>query len=287
MAAMALLADRDPDARIVYGTYLRQFEYEVEEAEDGREALAKALALRPAVIVTETTLPGITGLELCRLLRYDPSTKATPIILVSGDGSAADVRVAEAAGADAVLIKPCPPEQLAEHIRRVLVRSSEMRTRGSSVRESVAPLEESDGSIGRAPTARRAMLSHAYQRRDTTEPPLRPPALVCPVCDGQLLYVRSHLGGVNAHLSEQWDYFDCAHGAARSNIASARGRSVGSADAAGVIDRFAPATPPMLLRGRDRRGDPARVAVFRLLVVARIRAIDLAHAPLPSRLGIS
>jgi DNA-binding response OmpR family regulator len=214
MATIALLADRDPETRTICRDYLRRFEYEVDEAEDGREALAKAIARCPRVVVAEARLPGISGVELCRLLRNDPSTKAASIIVVSGDGSAADLRVAEAAGADAVLVKPCRPEQLAEQVRSVLLRSAEVRLRGSARTEGAPQVgRPSEDVIARAQTtARRVMLSHAYQRVSTTDPPARPPALVCPICDRRLVYVRSHLGGVNQRFSEQWDYFDCAHG---------------------------------------------------------------------------
>src|SRR5436309_12174257 len=82
---LALLVDRDRDSLQMYAEYLRHLAYEVDEAEDGREALAKAISRRPHVIVTETQLPGIDGFRLCELLRADVSTQATPIIVVTGD----------------------------------------------------------------------------------------------------------------------------------------------------------------------------------------------------------
>jgi hypothetical protein len=49
-------------------------------------------------------------------------------------------------------------------------------------------------------------------RVETDAPPAAPPSLVCPACDKPLVYARSHVGGVNARSSEQWDYFDCPSG---------------------------------------------------------------------------
>src|SRR5689334_17034729 len=72
---VALLVDGDPDTRRMYAEYLAQSSYLIDEAEDGREALAKALAATHDVIVTETRLPGISGLDLCVLLRQDPATR--------------------------------------------------------------------------------------------------------------------------------------------------------------------------------------------------------------------
>src|SRR5690349_114225 len=62
-APLALLVDRDLDTRRMYAEYLRLSGCAVEEAEDGREALAKAISHHPNVIVTETRLPGINGFD--------------------------------------------------------------------------------------------------------------------------------------------------------------------------------------------------------------------------------
>jgi CheY-like chemotaxis protein len=211
---LALLADRDADTRMMYGEYLRQLTYEIDEAEDGREALAKATSLHPSVIVTETRLPGISGFELCRLLRDDPVTLSIPIIVVTGDASAKGVGLAEAAGADVVLVKPCLPERLAAEMRRVLSQSYELRARGRAVQANLAAqVTKSNELIARShANARRVMLSHTHQRRDTTGPMMPPPALICPACLQPLGYVKSHIGGVSERYREQWDYFECARG---------------------------------------------------------------------------
>jgi len=63
-APLALIVDRDADTRKLYAEYLKLSACAVEEADDGREALAKAIARLPDVIISETRLPGITGIEL-------------------------------------------------------------------------------------------------------------------------------------------------------------------------------------------------------------------------------
>src|SRR3954471_18322062 len=72
---IALLADRDADSRGMYAESLRRSAYHVEETDDGRDALARAITIQPDVVVAETRLPGINGYELCRLLRHDPATR--------------------------------------------------------------------------------------------------------------------------------------------------------------------------------------------------------------------
>jgi hypothetical protein len=59
---------------------------------------------------------------------------------------------------------------------------------------------------------RRPTFSRAHIRHQTTEPPVAPPALVCPQCDQLLRYQRSHIGGVSARHVEQWDYYECSGG---------------------------------------------------------------------------
>jgi CheY-like chemotaxis protein len=211
---LALLVDRDPDTRKMYAEFLRLSACDVEEAEDGREALAKAIARHPDVVITETRLPGINGFDLCQLLRRDPSTTKIPIVFVTGDAFEGDVRRAERAGADAVLTKPCLPEKLLGEIRRVLQYSNELRARGATVRAKFTEqAERSQELIDRSHGhLRRVMLSRAHKRADTTEPPTVPPALICPQCDLPLRYLHSHVGGVSARHPEQWDYFECTAG---------------------------------------------------------------------------
>jgi CheY-like chemotaxis protein len=210
---LALLVDRDSDTRRMYGEYLKFGTWSIDEAADGRDALAKAIAGRPDVIVTESRLPGINGFDLCAILKRDSTTRAIPIVMVTADAFAADLERAQSAGADAVLVKPCLPETLAGEIHRLLAQSRELRTRASAVRSRVTDhLTKSGALLERSRKTHGIALSRAHQRHDTTTPPIPPPALICPACDQPLVYQRSHVGGVSARNAEQWDYFECPQG---------------------------------------------------------------------------
>ena len=203
---LILLVDRDANARQTCAAHLRRVMYKIDEADDGREALAKAISHRPSVIVTTGRLAGISGFELCRLLRNDPLTRDISIVIVTANAFASEVTLAEAAGADAVLAAPCSPERLALEIGRLLTAST--ATAGAArvkPREQSHDVAEHSRSSGRRPT-----LSRAYERRDTTQPPAPPPSLICLMCDRPLRYLRSHIGGVSERHAEQWDYFECA-----------------------------------------------------------------------------
>jgi len=208
----ALIADRDAETRRLYADFLTLSDYLIEQSEDGRDALAKVFSRRPDIVVTETHLPGINGYELCGLLRQDSATRLIPIVLVTTEPFGADVQRGELAGADTVLSKPCRPETLFAEIQRLVQLSAELRERSRTARERMqGQLTRSGALIDRSRT-RRTMLSSAHTRHDTTTPPLAPPALLCPECHRSLRYVRSHIGGVTALNSEQWDYYECGAG---------------------------------------------------------------------------
>jgi two-component system cell cycle response regulator DivK len=210
---LALVVDRDGDTRQMYAEVLRLGSWTVEEASDGREALAKAIARRPDVVITETRLPGINGYDLCGLLRRDAVTREIPIIVVTADAYPADMQHAQDAGADTVLSKPCLPEQLAREVARLIEKSRVLRSRQALVHERLASeVMRAKTLLSKARETKRQVLSRTHQRHDTTTPPITPPILVCPQCDQALAYKRSHVGGVSARHTEQWDYFECPTG---------------------------------------------------------------------------
>jgi len=211
---LALLVDRDDESRGKYAEVLRASSWMVEQAADGREALAKAISLRPGIVITEARLPGISGIDLCSLLRHDSVTAGTPIVMITGDALPADLTRAHAAGADVVLVKPCLPDRLAAEIRRVLSQSQEVRQRAREARNAVAEqLLRAEDVLGRSRTINRKYnLKLTHKRGDTMTPPIMPPSLLCPACDRALTYQRSHVGGVSIRHQEQWDYFSCGAG---------------------------------------------------------------------------
>jgi len=199
---IALLVDRDDDTRQMYAEFLKQSAWEVVEAADGADALVKALARRPSIIVTETRLPVVDGFELCERLRREATTEAIPILVVTADAYAPDVERARAAGANVVLIKPCLPESLRGEMQHLVETFVLQRPRP----RSASPQSVRAGRGSRA--AAKAALTDS-----TTTPPIAPPHLDCPACRRPLVYQRSHLGKSPADRPrEQWDYYVCPAG---------------------------------------------------------------------------
>ena len=117
---LVLVVDDFPDNREMYVQYLSFSGYRVAEANDGEEALAKAAALLPDVVVMDLALPRLDGWEATRRLKDDPLTKGIPVIALTGHGLPEHVERARQAGCDSFLTKPCTPIDLAAEIRHLL-----------------------------------------------------------------------------------------------------------------------------------------------------------------------
>jgi CheY-like chemotaxis protein len=193
-----LVVDADPDTRALYREVFHANGWDVVEGADGREALAKALARPPALVVTEIRLPFLDGFALCDILRRDPATTAVPILVVTADARVAGADRVRRVGANAVLVKPTTPEQVLAETRRLLFDRHDPHR------------SDSPAAVHAAESARlRPRLSKSFARFVTTTPPVSPPRLVCPSCDESLTYDHSYVGGVSAKNAEQWDFYVC------------------------------------------------------------------------------
>jgi CheY-like chemotaxis protein len=207
---VALIVDPDKDTRAKYGGVLTPLATTIEYAEDGREALVKAIANPPNFVITDTRLAFVSGCALCSLLRADPLTADVRIVLIAADADPNYITRALASGADHVLMKPCTPEALLEAVARGRAPSVGLDGRAAAASETS---ENQDAPSCQSPAPRcRRPLVRSHQRMETRTPSLAPPRLQCPSCDKRLQYVRSNIGGVNARRSEQWDYYVCTSG---------------------------------------------------------------------------
>lgn len=123
-APLILVVDDFLDNRQMYAEYLAFSGLRVEEAENGHEALEKAFAMRPDLIVMDLSLPGIDGWEATRRLKADPRTKGIPVIALTGHALAGHSKGAMDAGCDAFITKPCLPERLLDEVRKTLATFS-------------------------------------------------------------------------------------------------------------------------------------------------------------------
>jgi len=122
MKTTILVVDDEPEAVELVEFNLRQAGYSVATAADGEEALKKAKATLPALIVLDLMLPEIDGMEVCKLLRRDASTAGIPIIMLTAKAAEIDRVLGLELGADDYLTKPFSPRELVLRIRKILQR---------------------------------------------------------------------------------------------------------------------------------------------------------------------
>ena len=111
--------DNEPN-RMIVRDLLKRTKYQLVEAFDGEEGVAKALELLPGLILMDIQLPKISGLEAIRRLRAEPATAATPIIAITSFALSGDDKKAKEAGATAYMTKPYSPFDLLTLIRKHL-----------------------------------------------------------------------------------------------------------------------------------------------------------------------
>ena len=99
---------------------LKRTKYNLVEAHDGEAGVAKALEIRPDLILMDIQLPKLSGLDATRRLRAEAATEATPIITITSFALSGDDQKAKEAGASAYLAKPYSPFDLLNLIRKFL-----------------------------------------------------------------------------------------------------------------------------------------------------------------------
>jgi len=120
MRKRILVVDDVADNRAVALDMLSQLGFETGAAASGTDALEKAQALRPDLILMDLVMPGMDGLETTRRLRQLPDFEAAPIIMLSASASASDQEQSCQAGANAFLAKPIECERLMAQIAHLL-----------------------------------------------------------------------------------------------------------------------------------------------------------------------
>jgi DNA-binding response OmpR family regulator len=120
MSSTILVVDDEPNIVELARLYLRNEGFDVEVAENGREALEKVRTLSPKLILLDIMMPEIDGIEVCRTLRKDSDI---PIIMLTARGDDVDRIVGLELGADDYITKPFNPREMVARVKAVLRRS--------------------------------------------------------------------------------------------------------------------------------------------------------------------
>ena len=140
-----LVVDDNRDGRELVAKVLMNKGYLVIEAGDGEEALEKATAERPALILMDISLPKISGYEVTRLLKAREDFKDVPIVALTAHAMKGDREKALSAGCQGYIPKPISVRELPEQVRRFL----------------------SEGEHGRKSDSCRQKMDHGDEKEDT------------------------------------------------------------------------------------------------------------------------
>jgi len=119
-----LVAEDEQDVLNLVANSLKTAGYQVLKAENGEAALDQARSALPALVILDLMLPGMSGLEVCKVLKGDSTTKMIPIIMLTAKAEEVDRIVGLELGADDYVTKPFSPRELVLRVRSILRRSS-------------------------------------------------------------------------------------------------------------------------------------------------------------------
>ncbi len=120
MSKVIMTVDDSASVRQMVSFTLRDAGYEVVEAVDGQDALAKVDNQALNMVITDLNMPNLDGIGLIRALRALPSCKFIPIIMLTTESQAEKKQEGKSAGATGWIVKPFKPEQLIAVVKKVL-----------------------------------------------------------------------------------------------------------------------------------------------------------------------
>lgn len=122
--ATVMVIDDEKDLVELVRYNLEKEQFHAITAFDGASAVEIAMRHRPDLIILDLMMPGMTGLEVCRVLRGDEKTRDIPIIMLTARTSETDRVVGLEMGADDYVTKPFSPRELVARVRAVLRRTA-------------------------------------------------------------------------------------------------------------------------------------------------------------------
>ena len=112
-----LVIDDDPAVQILLKRMLEKQGYEVVAVSNGENGIAQAIVSRPALIICDWLMPGLSGLDVCRYIKKDPNLSTTFFILLTSLDSVADRVKGLDAGADDFITKPIEQNEMQARVR--------------------------------------------------------------------------------------------------------------------------------------------------------------------------
>jgi DNA-binding response OmpR family regulator len=128
-----LVVEDDRDIGDLVCRYLAKAGFATELIASGRDAIRVAIATAPDLLVLDLMLPHVDGLEICRAIRANDRTAATPVIMLTARGEESERIVGLEIGADDYIAKPFSPNELVARVRALLRRANRQPSRAAAV----------------------------------------------------------------------------------------------------------------------------------------------------------
>ncbi|MFH1014423.1 MAG: response regulator [Nitrospirota bacterium] len=135
MAKKVLIVDDEKDIVELIAYNFKKEGFVTDSAPDGETALAKIKKGNYDLVILDLMLPGLQGIELCRILRNDPATSSLPVIMLTAKGEEVDKVLGLEMGADDYITKPFSPRELVARVNAVLRRARERPASGRIIKE--------------------------------------------------------------------------------------------------------------------------------------------------------
>ena len=120
MKRTALIVDDSVTIRQMVAFTLQQAGFAIVEAVDGQDALDRLDGLKPDLVITDLNMPRMDGIHFIRQLRSRPTTRHTPVLMLTTESQEGKRQEGRAAGATGWIVKPFHPEKLLQVIGKVL-----------------------------------------------------------------------------------------------------------------------------------------------------------------------
>ncbi|HEY7514314.1 MAG TPA: response regulator, partial [Vicinamibacteria bacterium] len=118
--AKVLVADDSPLVLRLVEKVLEAAGHAVITARDGLEAVEKAFAEDPSLVILDVSMPRLNGYQACRLLKHEPATRGVPVVILTTKDQPRDRFWGLQTGADYYLTKDAEPQRIAELVQNIL-----------------------------------------------------------------------------------------------------------------------------------------------------------------------
>jgi DNA-binding response OmpR family regulator len=117
IAPLVLAVDDDPAVLRIIESQLTRHDFVVKTAPSGEEALRLLQDLTPAVLILDVVMEGISGYDLCHVVKRDPRLQDVPVIFLTSRGTPQDYKTGHELGAVIYMVKPLKAEKLVNVVR--------------------------------------------------------------------------------------------------------------------------------------------------------------------------